>query len=346
MKKLLAALLTIVLSMSMCLPAFADVTDAGKPVTEAQDHEKEVKEYLNNLKPPKDLRIESICHKDNIYADLNYHFRLDGEMFELSREEDITDTLRYLIYTESIFWLDENFREYAQARQGVYSEEGLTNEANFLSFYEGMFPECIYESDLYFFYDDCVKFKDNYGYNNYGFDMTNHYINLQVRYKVLDTLTGDIYYSEYSDPVKFGKGVKVEEDKPIRSFKDRPLPISNVKKYALYYDTGETYPYFCFKFAGSKEAIKAESNNSGEVYLRIEAKDKEGKWQEVCVIPHEYINAKTFVTCYLPEIDPAFSSYDDENIKFRFRYEFYLNGDDPWNSQPYGFGAYSMITIK
>lgn len=345
MKKILAVLLMVSISLSMCMPAFAASPKEKQAATDK--HEKEVKEYLNNLEPPKNIRITSINNKDNIYVDFNYHFTFDDEMYNIANEKDITDTNRYQIYTESIFWLDENYRQFAKSASSVYCEEGVIEEANFLCFYEGMFPECIYESDLYFFYDDCLKFKDKYGYNNYGFDMTDHFINLQVRYRVLDTLTGEVFYSNYSDPVRFGKGYTSKEDKPIKSFKDSPLPVSNVKKYIIYYNTEEPTPYFFFKFGESKEVRKAEDNNSGTPYLRIEVKNKEGKWEEVVCTPYESVNSKTYVICYLPgDAESLFKLYDYENISFRFRYEFYLNGEDPWNSKPYGTGSYSTITIK
>lgn len=306
--------------------------------------------YLKNLKAPSEVTITPEYYK-GVIVSFDYSFKCPSEIKQISRLHDFGDTPRYNIFTEALYSID-NKRTFGLIRSNHNTgTECILNNAQLVYFYDSMFD--YFDADVQgtneFKAATCML-KDEDGEDRFGFDETNHCLNLRIRYVILDTTTGNLYTSPYCNTVYYGKGYPKKIDKPVTSIPCVPEITEYARKFYYPYDSDIISPYYMISIKNSDLADEIALKNSGTLFIAIDMK-KNGQWFRYTDLDYEYFCANEEIYMYLQSNYNDFSiEYDLDNIEIRTRYEFYEGHSSPYDydneRKPFSTSEYFYATLK
>ncbi|MCQ2749861.1 MAG: hypothetical protein MJ246_07995 [Clostridia bacterium] len=225
----------------------------------------------------------------NVYYELCY----DQFIEELCQYKE-DEIVRYLVLPDAVFTIERG-PEIHQLGYNLYYGDFVSRWAapsfymqNLITMYsdiEDMIAEYGTPDDPYFNIQPYVDygdyqdtFENEYPENGPFINFDEKTLRVKVRYNILDTFTGECYYSDYSDEVSFGK-----EEAPFDISQLEPIEFSDnfTVTTAEIRVTPNTFTntfdsYLTVRLAGYEEDMDKALDKTGEVVAVFEVYDKLG----------------------------------------------------------------------
>lgn len=322
-----------------------DISEMAEDIPVIEVAESPLEEKLKNgeISIPKIFRVFNYDFepKSNV-RDMTYELVYDEFIDEVAKYKE-DGIVRYLVVPQAVFTINYG-PEINSIGVPLYTDEFLPKWAA-TSYYsqllfglypdiEGMLEEYGIADDPYFDLKPYLEYGD-YQYTDgmiteeYGpfINFEENTLRISVRYCIFDTFTGDMFYSDYSEKVAFGKDeapFDISVLEPIELGNDFKVTTSRVRLTPDYGYGSDVY--LTVKLTDYEAELDKALEKKGEVIAVMEVYDKNGFLADQLVYDLAYV-PDGVLTYYFDWslIDPDSIDFSDVECRVKLAYTYDIN---------------------